>query len=409
MDDKRYFYKHLTAAALMMTLVTGCNEQYAFTPNVADQLDAVQVDPTTSPPVVVVTTAPPTIPPVVIVTTTPPPSSLYEDVVQEISVPLDRTRPADIVFVIDNSGSMSDEQQKVAASFNKFISQFHVRDIDYHIGVMTTDISSMQSAREISSWKSKMSGFKRYGPGCLTSRYDEAYLTKNSPDLVNRFNNNAKVGLRGAGDETGLGAISRAIDPAKFAVGGCNEGFLRAGSVLSVIYVSDEDDTLVGRAECAGLSILDCGQKVSQSLKSAVSGQDAEVRQYAIVDLKARAPSKPLKRPITTGFFAYPEVFRTLSQPLAIPLFSIVEDFGVAIQQQIASSILKAAENRTFSLNKRPSDLTKLKVSLNGELLIRGDANGFVYDDAANLIELRGLALAESAGKRLVIEFTALK
>lgn len=51
----------------------------------------------------------------------------------------------DIVFVDDNSGSMSFEQSQLADRFSSFISNLDGRKIDYRIGVITTDISSDQT------------------------------------------------------------------------------------------------------------------------------------------------------------------------------------------------------------------------------------------------------------------------
>jgi hypothetical protein len=48
----------------------------------------------------------------------------------------------DILFVDDNSGSMSFEQANIANRFSSFLSALDARYIDYRIGVTTTDVSS---------------------------------------------------------------------------------------------------------------------------------------------------------------------------------------------------------------------------------------------------------------------------
>jgi len=45
----------------------------------------------------------------------------------------------DILLVVDNSCSMIDEQEKLAGSFQNFIDSFAEVDVDYQIGVVTTD------------------------------------------------------------------------------------------------------------------------------------------------------------------------------------------------------------------------------------------------------------------------------
>lgn len=52
----------------------------------------------------------------------------------------------DIVFINDNSGSMSSEQTHMAAKFNSFLSVLDSKYIDYQIGVITTDVSSQSTS-----------------------------------------------------------------------------------------------------------------------------------------------------------------------------------------------------------------------------------------------------------------------
>lgn len=52
----------------------------------------------------------------------------------------------DILFVDDNSGSMSFEQQRMAARFSTFIQQLDSQFVDYRIGITTTDIYSGNNA-----------------------------------------------------------------------------------------------------------------------------------------------------------------------------------------------------------------------------------------------------------------------
>lgn len=48
----------------------------------------------------------------------------------------------DILFVNDNSGSMSFEQANMAARFSSFLSQLDARFINYRIGIITSDVST---------------------------------------------------------------------------------------------------------------------------------------------------------------------------------------------------------------------------------------------------------------------------
>ena len=61
--------------------------------------------------------------------------------VPEVDINLDINRDVDILFVIDNSGSMADEQARLARNFTSFVSALDTMDVEYRIGLTTTDVS----------------------------------------------------------------------------------------------------------------------------------------------------------------------------------------------------------------------------------------------------------------------------
>ena len=54
-------------------------------------------------------------------------------------VALELDRKVDILFVIDDSGSMGEEQAKLAANFAPFVATLEEAGADYRIAVTTTD------------------------------------------------------------------------------------------------------------------------------------------------------------------------------------------------------------------------------------------------------------------------------
>ena len=59
-----------------------------------------------------------------------------------------RRNTVDVLLVVDNSCSMIDEQEKLASSFDTFISAFDGVDVDWQIGAVTTDMADIdQSGR----------------------------------------------------------------------------------------------------------------------------------------------------------------------------------------------------------------------------------------------------------------------
>jgi hypothetical protein len=132
------------------------------------------------------------------------------------------TPSVDVLWVIDNSGSMLDEQRKLTRNFNSFIQFFLDSGLDWHMGVITVDVVQPNHS------------------GKLRQSAGVRYITPETPDAVGVFNDMASVGVLGAGDESGLRATYWALtDP---LLTGYNAGFYRDNATLHVITISDEDD-----------------------------------------------------------------------------------------------------------------------------------------------------------------------
>lgn len=57
-----------------------------------------------------------------------------------------RKNTVDVLLVVDNSCSMIEEQQKLATNFDSFIQYFDSADVDWQVGVVTTDMEQEQFA-----------------------------------------------------------------------------------------------------------------------------------------------------------------------------------------------------------------------------------------------------------------------
>ncbi|OGQ10852.1 MAG: hypothetical protein A2138_06405 [Deltaproteobacteria bacterium RBG_16_71_12] len=128
----------------------------------------------------------------------------------------------DVLFIIDNSGSMYDDQEELATNFPLFMAQpqFNDGSIDLHLGVTTTDCD--------------------FGgeEGVLIG--DPLVVTSDTPNMASAFADNARVGTSGSGDEKGLLAMQLALSPPN--VPGINDAFYRPEAALAVVIVSDEPD-----------------------------------------------------------------------------------------------------------------------------------------------------------------------
>ena len=172
-------------------------------------------------------------------------------------------RPADILFVVDNSCSMADEQQNLARNFGFFLREIAGAG-DYRIGVVTTDVMSLGGQREGSTTSQFDDGFPNrllsvdamacedsgIPLGCLRAGAGAtAVITSEAPrdEQIALFSANVLAGSCGDGRETGLEGMVRALS--LLGPNECNAGFLRADANLVVIIVSDEEDQAVGRPD----------------------------------------------------------------------------------------------------------------------------------------------------------------
>lgn len=121
----------------------------------------------------------------------------------------------DLLVVIDNSGSMKEEQQNLSTKLGPLLS--YVSDADWRIGVVTTDPSD----------------------GCM-----RALINKGASDASELFSAAIEAGLDGSGNERG-------IFQAVTGLGCPGTPWLRENSTLAVLIVSDEDNCSDGTA-CNG-------------------------------------------------------------------------------------------------------------------------------------------------------------
>ena len=147
----------------------------------------------------------------------------------------------DVLFVVDDSGSMGQEQANLASSFDAFIQEAASWKSDYQIGVTTTTVSFPDG------------GGLQGDPGFITAANWEKFLP------------NVMVGTTGSGTEQGLWAAKISVSPPLTdatqeacadhsdcgflhlchldgTCGGANRGFVREEAALELVFVSDEED-----------------------------------------------------------------------------------------------------------------------------------------------------------------------
>jgi hypothetical protein len=150
----------------------------------------------------------------------------------------------DILFVIDNSESMSGEQANLIANFPGFVSvldDFRNADgdpVDYHVGVTTTGVSKRLKIGPISDTIHGEDGHLQTGDGgCGMTR---GWLERDDADVSTKFSCAANVGTDGSVDEMPLEAARLALGDR--VTDGSNAGFLREDALLAIVMLTDEQD-----------------------------------------------------------------------------------------------------------------------------------------------------------------------
>ena len=135
----------------------------------------------------------------------------------------------DVLFVVDDSGSMEDKQRLLAANIAEFTQEFTKSSfVDYHVGVIT---SSIGSAGSFNCGKTGCNGVL-VGP--------PPWIERGTPNAINALQTNFMVGTNGSGNEEFFQPVALALS--KPAVDNENKGFYRPKAHLAVIFVTDADD-----------------------------------------------------------------------------------------------------------------------------------------------------------------------
>ncbi|HHO50919.1 MAG TPA: hypothetical protein ENK18_08620 [Deltaproteobacteria bacterium] len=148
----------------------------------------------------------------------PPPVEvpLHTDTIVQVTVPR-----VDVLFVVDNSCSMDEEQLALGLNFPAFLSWFLGSGLDYHIGVVSTDMKDPEHSGKLQ---------ERSGRRWIDSETDH-------PEVV--FDDMVSLGIEGDYNESGRAAAYTAVE---ILAETHNLGFLREGAGLHITVVSDEDD-----------------------------------------------------------------------------------------------------------------------------------------------------------------------
>lgn len=129
----------------------------------------------------------------------------------------------DVLFIVDNSCSMFEFQQELGNNFPGFMEYFTDSGLDYHIGVISTDMNDPSN-----------------GQGKLRNIGGQAYIDEDTNDPLSVFSLMANMGTTGFYDEKGRAAAWTMVELKREIPR--NEGFIRDDAAMHFVFISDEED-----------------------------------------------------------------------------------------------------------------------------------------------------------------------
>lgn len=307
----------------------------------------------------------------------------------------------DILWVIDNSGSMANSQQNLANNFNSFISGFTQRNYDFKIAVTTSDAFLAMNNPNYDDFYNAYPQFYEGQSQDMKAKFRDGVDNTHSgvfvltPSLGNMlesvFMTNIMQGINGYGDERHLQSMRAALDSTH------NTGFIRADSHLAVIMVTDEDDF-----SHDGIQYLD-GQYTNPALHTIQSyvdymdqltGSSGTSRRYSVssIAIDSQACVTQLNNQQSFQGRKVAQRVREFSDATGGLKGSLCDNFATTLEN-IANKIIELSTQ--FFLAKTPVPET-IRVIVNGQVVPRVDLNpgplsgGWYYNSAANSIVFQG-------------------
>lgn len=260
---------------------------------------------------------------------------------------------ADILWVVDDSGSMANQRATLGANFDKFVKVLEDVQTDFQMGVISTNASD--NGRLLGS----------------TTKI----LKNTTPDVKNVFLANTTFPASRTRWEQGLRMMELALTPPN--LNGANAGFLRPDAALAVIAVSDEDDGSFGEPAY-----------YSRFLRSVKGKGNENLVTFSVIGGTTPNGCFPPGEQIYWGGLAEP-AFRY--QQVATRTGGVA---GSICDPSFENTLIRIAQaintlRRIFPLSLKP-DLATLSVIVNGVPVPKDVVNGWQYRPDTQSISFLG-------------------
>lgn len=282
------------------------------------------------------------------------------------------SRAVDILFVIDDSGSMDQHQQNLATNVSQFTQAMLANQIlDYHIGVVTSNMDQQPFGG--GSWKGELFG-------------REKFITRLTPNGSAELQANMKPGTMGSSTEMFFTPVVAAVGPALAA--GVNKDFFRRDAYLAVIFLTDADDQSTMTA-----------QDFYQTLVSLKGGDPKKLIVYGVY-----IPTTDTTCQTSEQHAPKLEEFFKLSSAQTLGLCD--PDFGVKLGK-LGDDLVSRIGSILYLT--RPARADTIRVTFGSQVIPNDSQKGWTYDPVRNAL-LFGrdiVLLPEPPGTQVSVDFVA--
>ncbi len=264
----------------------------------------------------------------------------------------------DLLWVVDDSSSMSEEQNLLGTNFASFIGFADTLGVDYQIGVITTEINDAPAG--------KIWGCNGFNKIIKSSDANRNQAFDCAANVTNPPNGNSRPNPLGSDEqEAGLQAARLALDVP--IINNENAGFLRPDARLAVIMVSDEEDQSPGS--------VNLYVDFFRNIKGFANPQ--------LVSVSAIAGDVPSGCSTAEAGQRYHDA--------AAQLNGQFESICTASWSQMLMNIgLDVFTLRTAWTLSRPADPSTISVRVDGVVVPQNGTNGWTFDAASNTLTFHG-------------------
>ncbi len=277
----------------------------------------------------------------------------------------------DVLWVVDNSGSMETSQTNLANNFSSFITNFTQKKYDYRIAVTTTD-----------AYRERFNQSLAYKSLLIKTPDNESFFTPQTQNIEEQFIETIQVGINGSGDERAFQSIESVLNNAE------NQIFRRPDAYLAIIIVSDEDDfshnaSYSKDGQYADPSLI-TPQFYRDFLNSYAGENNFSVFSISILDEACRADlnTSYTGRKIAKRYHELVNLTGGVNS-------SLCSDFGDSLEFIADTIIEKRPPVTSYLLTKVPADDT-LKVYIDKQAINEDSVDGFTFESSALTVTLHG-------------------